>query len=68
MIELVAPPQDGGLSPAPPLQFSLRGDDGLVIREISLREAAEFVAAHLDEEETMARETAAQRRKRQRQA
>lgn len=37
---------DAGANPSPPLQFSLRGDDNLVIREVPLSMAAEFVAKH----------------------
>ena len=36
----------GGSTPAPPLQFRLRGEPELEIREISLKEAADFVAKH----------------------
>jgi hypothetical protein len=44
--EQMAPPSGGVSIPAPPLQFPIRGDDRLVIREIPLREAAAFVAQH----------------------
>jgi hypothetical protein len=46
MVEQAIQSPNGGSNPAPPLQFSLRGDDGLVIREIPLKTAAEFVANH----------------------
>src|ERR1035438_10648688 len=36
----------GGSNPAPPLQFRLRGEPELEIREISLKEAADFVAKY----------------------
>jgi len=46
MEEQLAPPTGGVSIPAPPLQFSIRGNDGLVIREIPLKTAAAFVAQH----------------------
>jgi hypothetical protein len=42
----INPPVDGGSNPAPPLQFIMRGTPEWIIREVPLREAAEFVAQH----------------------
>lgn len=46
MVEQAVQQLDGGSNPAPPLHFPLRGNDGLVIREVPLKVAAEFVARH----------------------
>ena len=46
MVEQAVQPQGGSPNLAPPLQFYLKGDDNLVIREISLKTAAVFVAEH----------------------
>jgi hypothetical protein len=46
MVEQVVQQLDGGSNPAPPLHFPMRGEDGLVIREVPLKVAAEFVARH----------------------